>query len=73
MGRGLFTKHELAALEDGADPMLGSLPDLRGKKRGQGQVSTPPATWVVVMTTSNEQQSQTHARGILHVDSRADK
>lgn len=53
--------------------MLGSLPDLRGKKRGQGQVSTPPATWVVVMTTSNEQQSQTHARGILHVDSRADK
>lgn len=73
MGRGLFTKHELAALEDGAHPMLGSLPDLRGKKRGQGRVSTQPATWVVVTTTSSEQQSHTHAGGILCVDSRADK
>ena len=45
--------------------MLGSLPDLRGKKRGQGWVSTQPATWVLVTTISNEQQSHAHAGGIL--------
>lgn len=38
MGRGLFTKHEFTALEDGAHSMLGSLPDLRGKEGGQGRV-----------------------------------
>lgn len=36
MGRGFFTKHELATLEDRAHSMLGSFPDLRGKEKGLG-------------------------------------
>ena len=54
MRRGLFAKHDLTALEDGAHSMLGSLPDLRARGRGQDQVSIQPAAWVVVMPASIE-------------------
>lgn len=37
MGRGLFTKHELTALEDRAHSVLRSLPDLRARQGGRAR------------------------------------